>query len=103
MYSLSLHDALPIWLADANIPENAPLVMEIGFGNGDFLVHLAQTHPDWLLVGVEIYLPGVAKAVCRLEDAGVIRSEEHTYELQSHSDLVCRLLLKKKKSQCDKC
>src|SRR5438034_8059912 len=27
---------------------------------------------------------------------GVIRSEEHTSELQSHSDLVCRLLLEKK-------
>src|SRR5947207_5783683 len=29
----------------------------------------------------------------------VIRSEEHTSELQSHSDLVCRLLLEKKKSR----
>src|SRR5919205_3474789 len=28
------------------------------------------------------------------------RSEEHTSELQSHSDLVCRLLLAKKKSTC---
>ena len=28
---------------------------------------------------------------------GYIRSEEHTSELQSHSDLVCRLLLEKKK------
>src|SRR5438034_4986074 len=27
-----------------------------------------------------------------------IRSEEHTSELQSHSDLVCRLLLEKKKT-----
>src|SRR5438034_2433068 len=27
--------------------------------------------------------------------AGVLRSEEHTSELQSHSDLVCRLLLEK--------
>src|SRR5438132_8369374 len=27
-----------------------------------------------------------------------LRSEEHTSELQSHSDLVCRLLLEKKKS-----
>src|SRR5437588_8418173 len=27
----------------------------------------------------------------------VVRSEEHTSELQSHSDLVCRLLLEKKK------
>src|SRR5438132_9884907 len=34
-------------------------------------------------------------------DAGLLdhlgRSEEHTSELQSHSDLVCRLLLEKKK------
>src|SRR5947207_11545166 len=29
----------------------------------------------------------------------VSRSEEHTSELQSHSDLVCRLLLEKKKKQ----
>src|SRR5215204_4457545 len=36
-----------------------------------------------------------------LDDALVgheIRSEEHTSELQSHSDLVCRLLLEKKKT-----
>src|SRR5436190_3719639 len=32
-------------------------------------------------------------------DDVVVRSEEHTSELQSHSDLVCRLLLEKKKSQ----
>src|SRR5438034_3354576 len=30
--------------------------------------------------------------------AGAERSEEHTSELQSHSDLVCRLLLEKKKT-----
>src|SRR5437773_8243967 len=32
--------------------------------------------------------------------AGKIRSEEHTSELQSHHDLVCRLLLEKKKIKC---
>src|SRR5260221_1148892 len=30
------------------------------------------------------------------------RSEEHTSELQSHSDLVCRLLLEKKKHERDR-
>src|SRR5438132_5478176 len=30
---------------------------------------------------------------------GIPRSEEHTSELQSHSDLVCRLLLEKKKKK----
>src|SRR5437588_10619337 len=38
-------------------------------------------------------LAGYAFAVRRRS-----RSEEHTSELQSHSDLVCRLLLEKKKS-----
>src|SRR5438034_2602980 len=31
-----------------------------------------------------------------------VRSEEHTSELQSHSDLVCRLLLEKKKKENNK-
>src|SRR5438034_1426070 len=31
------------------------------------------------------------------------RSEEHTSELQSHSDLVCRLLLEKKKTTGRRC
>src|SRR5260221_1594713 len=33
------------------------------------------------------------------EEKGRKRSEEHTSELQSHSDLVCRLLLETKKSR----
>src|SRR5437773_6437262 len=33
----------------------------------------------------------------------VIRSEEHTSELQSHHDLVCRLLLEKKKNKEKSC
>src|SRR5438034_8679512 len=33
---------------------------------------------------------------------GKWRSEEHTSELQSHSDLVCRLLLEKKKKKYNK-
>src|SRR2546421_6654971 len=36
-------------------------------------------------------------AVTSLPDPGNWRSEEHTSELQSRSDLVCRLLLEKKK------
>src|SRR5436190_14158634 len=35
----------------------------------------------------------------RDRDGESVRSEEHTSELQSHSDLVCRLLLEKKKKK----
>src|SRR2546421_6628937 len=42
--------------------------------------------------------PAVAVEVAGACDSPVqIRSEEHTSELQSRSDLVCRLLLEKKK------
>src|SRR5438132_5425670 len=40
---------------------------------------------------------GITNLMFCLGDADAVRSEEHTSELQSHSDLVCRLLLEKKK------
>src|SRR5206468_10755575 len=54
------------------------------------------------LIGVRV--PQLNPLVWRyaLLDAGegaMVRSEEHTSELQSRSDLVCRLLLEKKKQQ----
>src|SRR5260221_4944642 len=54
-------------------------------GDGD-----ALAHPAGELVRI------VAQPLPRRGDADM-RSEEHTSELQSHSDLVCRLLLEKKK------
>src|SRR5260221_8567011 len=42
---------------------------------------------------------GAAEANSGCQGRRGARSEEHTSELQSHSDLVCRLLLEKKKSQ----
>src|SRR5439155_15402521 len=41
----------------------------------------------------------VDRMVVRVPRRGVIRSEEHTSELQSRGHLVCRLLLEKKKSR----
>src|SRR5438034_2406665 len=41
------------------------------------------------------FWPGWSSGPC----PSLMRSEEHTSELQSHSDLVCRLLLEKKKQR----
>src|SRR5688572_31833198 len=40
---------------------------------------------------------GPRRELCRLRRERIRRSEEHTSELQSQSNLVCRLLLEKKK------
>src|SRR2546430_9123426 len=42
-----------------------------------------------------------AKSSCCNRGGSQRRSEEHTSELQSQSNLVCRLLLEKKNSSCD--
>src|SRR5438034_3661054 len=56
---------------------------------------------DWVNMGdlgrMRMWL--LAIAVALLGSSANSRSEEHTSELQSHSDLVCRLLLEKKKKQ----
>src|SRR5947207_6343663 len=43
--------------------------------------------------------PGVVHGYRNMSAIPALRSEEHTSELQSHSDLVCRLLLEKKKKR----
>src|SRR5438034_6508774 len=57
---------------------------------------------DALPISVEQFLdwfPGVARAQVDAVLEHAARSEEHTSELQSHSDLVCRLLLEKKNTR----
>src|SRR5262249_60396116 len=85
IHPLSLHDALPIsWIA---------AVLQTGVNLGVLLAtatafFLAALEPRW------VFLAGVLPA---LKNAVAVRSEEHTSELQSLTNLVCRLLLEKKK------
>lgn len=44
-----------------------PTAMEIGFGNGEALAALAGARPDWNLVGIEVYPPGVGHLLGELE------------------------------------
>src|SRR5260370_10125607 len=73
IYTLSLHDALPISAMSTRSGTNRP----------------SSRH--W----------ACSSGCCRSAAAVsfTIRSEEHTSELQSHLNLVCRLLLEKKKNK----
>src|SRR2546425_9746421 len=74
IYTLSLHDALPIYRPDA--------------AGGDRRRSAARRP----------YPPGEKPAALSRPLARQARSEEHTSELQSLAYLVCRLLLEKKKA-----
>src|SRR5690606_40552981 len=96
IYPLSLHDALPI--------SHRFLIFRIHF-HYFFKVRKSLTvYPFTLFRKFVIFLSiGFAhsKAVHLFNDGsffGKDRSEEHTSELQSRENLVCRLLLEKKKT-----
>lgn len=48
-----------------------PLIVEIGFGNGDYLIHLAESHPDHNIIGLEISSQSMAKAEAKIEKRGL--------------------------------
>src|SRR5260370_18347288 len=73
IYTLSLHDALPISERSTRSP----------------------SHSSTLTVFLRVMMIARATLTVSVEE----RSEEHTSELQSHLNLVCRLLLEKKKSR----
>src|SRR5207237_8753364 len=82
IYTLSLHDALPISQQCARHPRVPVRVL---------VAHRA--HPRHRLRGA--LGDSVRARLAALRG----RSEEHTSELQSHLNLVCRLLLEKKKNK----
>jgi tRNA (guanine-N7-)-methyltransferase len=46
---------------------DAPRTLEIGFGNGENLAALAQTHPKRDFLGVEVHRPGIGRLLRELE------------------------------------
>jgi tRNA (guanine-N7-)-methyltransferase len=49
----------------------APLVVEIGSGRGEALVHAAAEHPDHDFLGLEVYVPGIAQTLVTMRHVGV--------------------------------
>src|SRR3712207_6966501 len=91
IYTLSLHDALPIchlrvrysdWVESVSI-RTVVRIRRWTLGRGDQRRRVGAETPGRLN---SVYVP-------------CTRSEEHTSELQSRQYLVCRLLLEKKKSR----
>src|SRR3712207_8552102 len=85
IYTLSLHDALPI-CNDNKVHSPTNELIDLAYlqlirvvGGGEMQLHVAMS------IGSRAQF--------------LIRSEEHTSELQSRQYLVCRLLLEKKNTQ----
>src|SRR5699024_11552254 len=88
IYTLSLHDALPIWSAGSPPPP--------GPSRRPGPDRSPTTGRRALRVRAPRSVPADRSSPATVRRR---RSEEHTSELQSRFDLVCRLLLEKKKSK----
>jgi tRNA (guanine-N7-)-methyltransferase len=60
----------PIDLA-STFGQTAPVILEIGFGNGDSLLQQAKDHPHHNYLGIEVHRPGVGHLLHLVEDAGI--------------------------------
>src|SRR3712207_8969328 len=83
IYTLSLHDALPISAESAGVSVSGARV--VGGCWSSALVHPSGSSPS-----------RSRHASAMAASTSLVRSEEHTSELQSRQYLVCRLLLEKK-------
>src|SRR5690606_39953123 len=92
--TLSLHDALPIYTG-RSVPGRVVRAypeLDLAFVQVDIQVS------NLLPVAPQFYLPDDARLTAVAHNGKVMsRSEEHTSELQSRENLVCRLPLEKKK------
>src|SRR5690606_39763864 len=95
IYTLSLHDALPISLLDFR-PHAAT---SYAYRMAGFDEDWTEIPPGSLPTAIYTNLPHGSYTLELRADTHGMRSEEHTSELQSRENLVCRLLLEKKKKE----
>lgn len=75
-------DEQPAW--DIIFGNRNPLVLEIGCGIGDFVVEMAQRHPDWNFIALDYYNKGCLKTSRRAERASltnvrIVRDEARAF------------------------
>jgi tRNA (guanine-N7-)-methyltransferase len=46
-------------------------ILEIGFGMGETTAHIAEHHPDWDILGIEVHTPGVGSLLKQVSERGL--------------------------------
>lgn len=50
---------------------DGPVGLEIGFGSGQALLDWAEAAPDWNLLGIEVYEPGIGSLLKGMQERGI--------------------------------
>ena len=65
-----------------------PVWLEIGFGGGEHMVHMAARYPDVGLIGCEPYINGVAMLLGKIRKAGVSNLAVHPGDVRDLFDVL---------------
>ena len=57
--------------------ENRPLWLEVGFGGGEHLVHMAEANPNAALIGAEPFVNGIAMLLGKVRQANITNLRLH--------------------------
>lgn len=84
----AVEELMPVFAFDPNEPidfqqlfgNDNPVWLDIGFGNGESIIHAAQKYPDINFLGIEVHLPGVGHLLMaikahNLDNVRIIRND----------------------------
>ena len=57
-------------------------ILEIGFGNGENLIFLAEQHPDTLFIGSEVYLAGIGYLIGEIQERNINNIRIHKGDIR---------------------
>jgi tRNA (guanine-N7-)-methyltransferase len=80
---------------DLSFAAGRPLWLEVGFGGGEHLVHMAARYPDVALIGAEPFVNGIAMLLGKIRAAGVTNLALHPGDVRDLFDVLPPACLQK--------
>ena len=82
------HNPDRVALDMAALSKGKPVWLEIGFGGGEHLVHMAALYPQTMIIGCEPYVNGIAMLLGKIRAAGVTNLAIHPGDVRELFDVL---------------
>jgi len=73
---------------DLSFADGKPLWLEVGFGGGEHLVHMAARNPQVHIIGAEPFVNGIAMLLGKIRTAGVTNLSLHPRDVREIFDVL---------------
>jgi len=73
---------------DLSVAAGRPVWLEVGFGGGEHMVHMAAANPQAHLIGAEPFVNGIAMLLGKIRAAGVVNLSIHPGDVRDLFDVL---------------